>query len=136
MQKHVNLVDRVKSFPTNILLQILASIQKRMSPLRFAHSAEKSEDGFQPRSGARRPCRDARPRCRSSRFPSAWGAGAPTSESSPGWQERRASMQACYLCENRISGRGNYVKIQQTLRGSFPAVSTPNVASKYWFESY
>ena len=29
MQKHVNLVDLVKSFPTNIFLQNLASIQKR-----------------------------------------------------------------------------------------------------------
>ena len=43
MQKHVNLVDLVKSFPTNILLQNLASIQKRTSPLKFAHLAEKSE---------------------------------------------------------------------------------------------
>ena len=45
MQKHVNLVDLVKSFPTNILLQNLASIQKRTSPLKFAHLAEKSEKG-------------------------------------------------------------------------------------------
>ena len=43
MQKHVNLVDLVKSFPTNILLQNLASIQQRTSPLKFAHLAEKSE---------------------------------------------------------------------------------------------
>ena len=43
MQKHVNLVDLVKSFPTNIFLQNLASIQKRTSPLKFAHFAEKSE---------------------------------------------------------------------------------------------
>ena len=43
MQKHVNLVDLVKSFPTNILLQNLTSIQKRTSPLKFAHLAEKSE---------------------------------------------------------------------------------------------
>ena len=42
MQKHVNLVDLVKSFPTNIYLQNLASIQKRTSPLKFAHLAEKS----------------------------------------------------------------------------------------------
>ena len=39
MQKHANLVDLVKSFPTHIfniiLLQILASIQKRTSPLKF-----------------------------------------------------------------------------------------------------
>ena len=43
MQKHVNLVDLVKSFPTNIFLQNLASIQKRTSPVKFAHLAEKSE---------------------------------------------------------------------------------------------
>ena len=44
MQKHVNLVDLVKSFPTNIFLQNLASIQKRTSPTKFAHLAEKSEN--------------------------------------------------------------------------------------------
>ena len=45
MQKHVNLVDLVKSFPTNIFLQNFASIQKRTSPVKFAHLAEKSEKG-------------------------------------------------------------------------------------------
>ena len=45
MQKHVHLVDLVKSFPTNIYLQNLASIQKRTSPVKFAHLAEKSEEG-------------------------------------------------------------------------------------------
>ena len=35
MQKHVNLVDLVKSFPTNIFLQNLASIQKRTSPIKL-----------------------------------------------------------------------------------------------------
>ena len=45
MQKHVNLVDLVKSFPTNIYLQNLASIQKRTSPIKFAHLAEESENG-------------------------------------------------------------------------------------------
>ena len=45
MQKHVNLVDLVKSFPTNIYLQILASIQPRTSPIKFAHLAEKSGKG-------------------------------------------------------------------------------------------
>ena len=45
MQKHVNLVDPVKSFPTNIYLQNLASIQKRASPVKFAHLAEKSGKG-------------------------------------------------------------------------------------------
>ena len=45
MQKHVNLVDLVKSFPANIFLQNLASIQKRMSPIKSAHLAEKSRKG-------------------------------------------------------------------------------------------
>ena len=45
MQKHVNLVDLVKSFPTNIYLQNLASIQKRTSPIKFAHLVEKSGNG-------------------------------------------------------------------------------------------
>ena len=44
-KKHVNLVDLVKSFPTNIFLQNLVSIQKRTSPIKFAHLAEKSEKG-------------------------------------------------------------------------------------------
>ena len=43
MQRNVNLVDLVKSVPTNIFLQNLASIQQRTSPLKFAHLAEKSE---------------------------------------------------------------------------------------------
>ena len=45
MQKHVDLVDLVKSFPTNILLQNLASIQKGTSTIKFAHLAEESEIG-------------------------------------------------------------------------------------------
>ena len=45
MQKPVNLVDLVKSFPTNIFLQNLASIQKRTSPIKFARLAEKSGKG-------------------------------------------------------------------------------------------
>ena len=43
MQKHVNLVDLVKSFQTNVFLQNLASIQKKTSPMKFSHLAEKSE---------------------------------------------------------------------------------------------
>ena len=43
VQKHANLVDLVKSFPTNIFLQNLASIQKRTNPMKFAHLAEKPE---------------------------------------------------------------------------------------------
>jgi len=45
VQKHVNLVDLVKSFPTNIYLHNLASIQKRTSLVKFAHLAEESGKG-------------------------------------------------------------------------------------------
>ena len=45
MQKYVNLVDLVKSFPTNVYLQNLALMQKRTSSIKFAHLAEKSENG-------------------------------------------------------------------------------------------
>ena len=69
MQKHVNLVDLVKSFPTNILLQNLASIQKRTSPVKFAHLAEKSGKGsisnlstkVLPAGAQDRTCRGERP---------------------------------------------------------------------------
>ena len=37
MEKHVNLVDLVKSFPTNIFFQNLASIQQRKSLIKFDH---------------------------------------------------------------------------------------------------
>ena len=43
MQRIANLVDLEKCFPMSIWLQILASIQKRTSPIKFAHLAEKSE---------------------------------------------------------------------------------------------
>ena len=59
MQKHVNLVDLVKNFPTNIYLQNLASIQKRTSPVTFAHLAEKSVKGsisnLSTKASTRRP---------------------------------------------------------------------------------
>ena len=48
MRQNVNLVDLVMSFPTNIFLQNLASIQKRTSPVKFAHLAEKSGKGSIP----------------------------------------------------------------------------------------
>ena len=42
MQKHVNLLDLVKSFPTNIFLKNMASIQQRTNLIKFDHLAEKS----------------------------------------------------------------------------------------------
>ena len=62
MQKHVNLVDLVKSFLTNIFLQNLASIQKRTSPIKFAHLAEKSENGSISNLSTKVP-KDAEPPC-------------------------------------------------------------------------
>ena len=47
----------------------------------------------------------------------------------------QSTLGAWCLCENQISGRGKDVKIKQTLRGSFSAVSKPNFASKYSLES-
>ena len=63
MQKHVNLVDLVKSFPTNIFLQNSASIQTRTSPMKFAHFSWKSGNGSIPNlstkasAKAMKPCR-------------------------------------------------------------------------------
>ena len=45
MQKHVNLVDLVKSFPTNIFLQKFGVDTEENEPIKFAHLAEKSADG-------------------------------------------------------------------------------------------
>ena len=50
----------------------------------------------------------------------------------------QSCSRALYLCENQISGRGNYVKIKQlcqALRGSLSAVSKPMFARKYSLES-
>ena len=58
MQKHVNLVYLVKSFPTNIYLQNLASIQKRTSPVKFAHLAEKSGKGSISNLSTKLPARE------------------------------------------------------------------------------
>ena len=60
MQKQVHLVDLVKSFPTNIFLHNLASIQKRTSPIKFAHLAEKSENlSTKVRAAGREALREA-----------------------------------------------------------------------------
>ena len=58
--RHVNLVDLVKSFPTNIYLQNLASIQKRSSPIKFAHLAEKSGNGSISNLSTKVDARDGR----------------------------------------------------------------------------
>ena len=70
MQKHANLVDLVKSFPTNIFLQNLAPIQKRTSPIKFAHLAEKSEKGSTLNLPAKAAERDEA--AREAQKPGAW----------------------------------------------------------------
>ena len=72
VQKHVNLVDLVKSFPTNIYLQNLASIQKRTSPVKFALLAEKSEKGSISNLSTKVP------RSRRCRSTSSWACCAPS----------------------------------------------------------
>ena len=64
MQKHVNFVDLVKNlaFPTNIFLQNAASMQKRTSPVKFDHLAEKSGKGSISNLSTKRSTRSSRPR--------------------------------------------------------------------------
>ena len=110
MQKHVNLVDLVKNFPTNIFLQNLTSIQKRTSPtsIRFAPLAEKSEEGS------------------ISNLPTKRRTGAPGSaprrgrrtRGRPGPPLRPGPVFVLTSC--LTSG-----KCWQTLRGSFSPVSKP-----------
>ena len=73
VQKHANLVDLVKSFPTNIYLQNLASIQKRTSPVKFAHLVEKSGKGSIPNLSTKvDPHHAGRSRSASANPPGAW----------------------------------------------------------------
>ena len=53
MQKYVDLVDLVNSFPTSIYLQNLASIQPRTSALKFARSPRTDPPGPGGREGSR-----------------------------------------------------------------------------------
>ena len=55
MQKHVHLVDLVKSFPTNIFLQTLASIQQRTSLIKFDHLEKNQSLGRYRTFQLRRP---------------------------------------------------------------------------------
>ena len=86
VQKHVNLVDLVKSFPTNIFFQILASIQKRTSPIKFAPLAEKSENGSTSNLSTK-SCTAAGPRYRA-RWPGRARASAWAGRHRPAWFAR------------------------------------------------
>ena len=113
VQRIGNLVDLVKSFPTSIYLQNLASIPPRTS-------LSKSEWKFNPvyirlltrcRGGRRRARPRAAPRRRSTGWSTSWGG------TSKEWSEYWIEFSP------------------QTSRGSFSAVSTPIFASKYALES-
>ena len=125
MQKHVNLVDLVKSFPTNIYLQNLASIQKRTSPVKFVHLAEKSGKGSisnlstKLRLGQRGE--EARHDEVDDDHPREAHADEEAVENHP-W-----GLQACQT----VPGGSGLAESGQILQGSFSAVSKPNFASKY-----
>ena len=132
MQKHVNIVDLVKSFPTNILLQNLVSIQKRTSPVKFAHLAEKSGKGSIPNLSTKaRGAARAPPRAR--RGPAALHRAA---------LPRREPHARPLVGPAPPQGRGErpfteciFRKFCKFLAGSFSAVSKRNFARKYAFDS-
>ena len=102
MQKHVNLV---KSFPTNIYLQNLASIQKRTSPVKFAHLAEKSGHGSISNLSTKAGTSDH------GRLSAEAGSSSPSHRSATRWPIGKISAKCC----------------------SFSAVSAPIFARKYAF---
>ena len=141
VQKHVNPVDLVKSFQTNIYLQNLASIQKRTSPLKFAHLAEKSGKGS--RSNLSTKVYGGLPGSAGSRRWSLTWAAAGALRTWPGSgasalcrRSRRCRFASATalpspsltLCFFYIFFSPNF---WQALRGPFSAVSTPKFASKY-----
>ena len=130
VQKRVNLVDLVKSFPTNIYLQTLASIQQRTSPVKFAHLAEKSGKGSISNLSTKVK---AWPevviilRCRHLHTASSRdGRNRSENEGERGVEAVRG-IAALHLGDL-------YAESGQTLQGSFSAVSKPNFASKYSLE--
>ena len=115
MQKHVNLVDLVTSFPTHIFLQNLASIQKRTSPRKFDHLAEKSDKGstsnLSTKVGGRRA---AWPRA---------GADLRVRAGAPRREARAAGNRDAYRC---VGARGGSV------RGGEPRLPAPAGLPKFF----
>ena len=127
MQKHVNILDLVKSFPTSIYLQNLASMQPRTSLWKFGNldgnseiwTGENSYCNFQIsveignlNCGARVRIEDPVVEGR--------GEGREAADLPPA--ARGAERAARTFCEDRV-------------QGSFSAVSKRNFASEYAFES-
>ena len=159
MQKHVNIVDLVKSFPTNIFLQNLASIQQRTSLIKFDHLDVISEyDSISNLSTklATTMTEGVSPNMRFPEFPrtSCWVSTASSSIDFPRIRFgrsasfgkpsplRAADTIAAWVVYPGVFGAwvlggdlGDlYAESRQTLQGSFSAVSKPNFASKYSLE--
>ena len=120
MQKHVNLVDLVKGFPTNIFLQNLASIQPKTILIKFDHLDEKSEQCS---------ISNLSTKCETPSHP----RGRAISQMSPSRRCAAAAQPSIGVGSVGPAGirpTSNYL----TLKGSFSAVSKPNFASKYSLE--
>ena len=129
MQKHVNLVDLVKSFPTNMFLQNLASIQKRTSRIKFDHLAENSEYASISNPSTK-VCFVNPP----SNFAAVWWA-------------MKCILPAPFLAKVRVvesveessklgsAKLANFANFCKFLTGSFSAVSKRKFARKYAFDS-
>ena len=129
MQKHVNLVDLVKSFPTNIFLQNLASIQQRTNLIKFDHLDEKSEEG----SISNLSTKVYRSRERSAAAYAEVQKRAEEDLDATIATNKSAPDLAQAILRSEVNIELNFPP--QTWRGSFSAVSTPIFASKYALES-
>ena len=125
VQKTVNLVDLAKSFPTNIFLQNLASIQKRTSPVKFAHLAEKLGNGLisnlSTKVRGRRGLRHAR-----------FGGGL--ADAVRGAQQRPRRGGAVGSCANEAWPRRSGIPEQavnsvEHIIGSYPMISSSNASN-------
>ena len=142
MQKHVNLVDLVKSFPTHIFLQNLASIQKRTIPLKFAHLTEKSEKGSISNLSTKAATRVASIAACQSRSTARLAYCDPPPPAALVGVRGRSPPPALRLARatrpvpERRCGRLCFLQpssnfwLKQPLRGPFSAVSQPKIAKK------
>ena len=121
MQRCDNLVDLAKCCKMSICLQRLVPIQPKTSEMlpKICQKLATTLRVHYPTGPARGAARDESSETRRT-----------SGTSAPGAESRRAgeSAQAALLGREDASGR-------QTLEGSFSAVSKPNLANKYAFES-
>ena len=87
MQKHVNLVDLVRSFPTSIYLQNMASMQPRTSPCEIAASLQDCKIARVRQNAGAAP--GARP------APAAPGEDRPRAEGPGPWELGKITFSGC-----------------------------------------